>query len=113
MAFSPDGTKLYFSDGYRGDFHQLDPGTREISLVAAGRWALPRLAPDGKIYVVRYGSRTMGVVENPDADFVSLVWGPEGVELPEGAREFALNLVRGIDSRFPEWRTPIYHKAAV
>jgi branched-chain amino acid aminotransferase len=27
--------------------------------------------------------------------------------------EAYMNLVRGIDSRFPEWRTPIYHKASV
>lgn len=27
--------------------------------------------------------------------------------------EAYINLVRGIDSRFPEWRTPTYHKASV
>jgi hypothetical protein len=86
VAFSPDGTKLYFSKGYSGAFWQLDRSTGETHQLAGGSWAMPRLAPDGKIYVVGYNRSSMGVVENPDEAFESLTWNPTAVELPEGAR---------------------------
>lgn len=86
VAFSPNGEKLYFSNGYRGKFNQLDLATGETNQVADGRWAMPRLAPDGKIYVVGSGKSSMGVVDNPDEPFDSISWNPTGVKLPEGAR---------------------------
>jgi hypothetical protein len=86
VAFSPDGTKLYFSDGYRGAFGQLDLTTGEANRWSGGGWAMPRLAPDGKIYVVAHRRSSMGIVENPDEAFESIAWNPTALDLPEGAR---------------------------
>lgn len=85
VAFSPDGNKLYFGNGYSGELRQLDPDTGETHRIALGSWAMPRLAPDGKVYVVGYRRTSMGVIDNPNAEFDALVWDPEGVELPGGA----------------------------
>ncbi|MDX1642988.1 MAG: VWA domain-containing protein [Thermoanaerobaculia bacterium] len=86
VAFSPDGSKLYFALNYGGPLDQLDRETGEVHRVSTSGWAMPRLAPDGKVYVVAYNRTSMGVLHNPDASFDALRWEPKGVELPEGAR---------------------------
>ena len=94
VAFSPDGSKLYYSvgvEGYSGTLTQKDLTTSVVSPIAAGSWAMPRLAPDGRIYVVGFGQTTMGVINSPDGAFPSIGWAPTGVTLPAGATSgFAL-----------------------
>ncbi len=76
-AFSPDGTKLYFTTTNNGTLRQLN--------LAAGSWAavqssevilgtlLPdlwrdlRLGPDGRVYVSRAQSTALGVIQDPNA----------------------------------------------
>jgi hypothetical protein len=88
VAFSPDASKLYYSvgsQGWRGSITHLDIASSNASTIATGSWAMPRLGPDGKIYVVGFGSTSMGVVNAPDSDFASINWNPAGIVLPSGA----------------------------
>jgi gliding motility-associated-like protein len=70
--FSPDGTKLYASSsqGYIGQW-QICLGTAtaiaasHYSMSATNNWAM-QLGPDGKIYVSRYLTSVLGVVNNPN-----------------------------------------------
>ncbi len=75
IEFSPDGSKLYFtthavSTGADNYLYQLDmsaPGNPPITINSLFHdpTAL-QLASDGKIYVARYNSNFLGIVENPD-----------------------------------------------
>jgi PKD repeat protein len=88
VAFSPDASKLYYSvgtEGYRGNITHLDIASSTATTIATGGWAMPRLGPDGKIYVVTYNSSVMGVINAPDNDFASINWNPNEVVLPSGS----------------------------
>ncbi|MES2680220.1 MAG: hypothetical protein V4635_10060, partial [Bacteroidota bacterium] len=69
--FSPDGTKLYASGGtkvYQWDLCAGSPTAVAASLYtvsATGPWGM-QLASNGKIYVTRYTTTTLGVVNNPN-----------------------------------------------
>jgi len=85
VAFSPDATKLYYSvgtEGWSGTITHLDIATATVTPIAAGGWAMPRLAPDGKIYVVDEGATSMGVINSPDSAFASIDWNPAQIALP-------------------------------
>ena len=89
VAFSPDASKLYYSvgtEGWSGTLTQKDLGTSAVTGIATGSWAMPRLAPDGRVYVVEFNATTMGVVNAPDNPAASVGWNPTGVALPPGAR---------------------------
>ena len=88
VAFSPDASKLYYSvgtEGWSGTITHLDIASSTATAIATGSWAMPRLGPDGKVYVVGFGQNVMGVVNSPDNDFASIDWSPSGIILPSGA----------------------------
>ena len=89
VAFSPDASKMYYSvgsEGWNGNLTFRDLNTDTSTTIATGNWAMPRLAPDGKIYVVAWGSGTMGVVNSPDADLATIDWDATGIVLPAGSQ---------------------------
>lgn len=88
VAFSPDAGILYYSvgtEGWSGAITHYDISTTTATTIQGGQWAMPRLAPDGKVYVVDFGSTTMGVINSPDSAFASIDWNPTGVTLPAGS----------------------------
>jgi len=88
VAFSPDASKLYYSvgsEGWNGNITHLDIASSTATTIATGSWAMPRLGPDGKMYVVGVGQSVMGVINAPDNDFASIDWNPSGIVLPSGA----------------------------
>lgn len=70
-AFSPDGTKLYYADGYQGyggTPWQLDLTTgTKTKLNPKTGFGGPKLAPDGKIYWTVYNGGSLSSVNNPNA----------------------------------------------
>jgi len=76
LAFSPDGTKLYFTTSNYGSLRQLNLGAGswtaiQFSEVTLGTllpdlWKDLRLGPDGKIYVAHAQSSALGVIQAPD-----------------------------------------------
>jgi hypothetical protein len=89
VAFSPDASKMYYSvgsQGWSGNLTYRDLNTNTSNVIASGTWAMPRLAPDGKVYAVRVGTSTMGVVNNPNADLASINFNAVGISLPAGAQ---------------------------
>ena len=89
VAFSPDASKMYYSignQGFNGTLTFRDLNTDTSTTIATGGWAMPRLAPDGKIYVVAFGSTTMGVVNSPDANLAAINWDATGIVLPAGSQ---------------------------
>jgi PKD repeat protein len=88
VAFSPDAGNLYYSvgtEGWSGSITHYDVGTATATTIQAGSWAMPRLGPDGKVYVVAQGASTMGVINAPDNAFASIDWNPTGIALPAGS----------------------------
>jgi hypothetical protein len=89
VAFSPDASKLYYSvgtEGWSGAITHYDIASATPTTIQSGNWAMPRLAPDGKIYVVEQGATTMGVIDSPNSAFASIGWNSAGVALPAGAQ---------------------------
>lgn len=65
-AFSPDGTKVYYTSGYGQYVYQYNfLNTTQTQLGGPGLSYLA-LAPDGKIYISKYGQSTLGVINNPN-----------------------------------------------
>jgi len=65
-AFSPDGTKVYYTSGYGQNVYQYNfSNTTETYLGGSGLSYLA-LAPDGKIYISKYGQQTLGVINSPN-----------------------------------------------
>ncbi len=88
VAFSPDASNLYYSvgtEGWAGAITHYDIGAATATTIQAGSWAMPRLAPDGKVYVVDFGETTMGVINSPNSVFASINWNSTGVSLPGGS----------------------------
>jgi PKD repeat protein len=88
VAFSPDASKIYYSvgiEGYAGSITQYDTGTATATTIQTGGWAMPRLGPDGKVYVADSGATALGVINSPDSAFASIDWNPSGIALPAGA----------------------------
>ena len=81
VEFSPDGSKLYTSDGLTGtnstSMYQYDLCAGSDAAIKASKTLLHsentisggalQLAPDGKIYRCRFGKDTLGVINNPNA----------------------------------------------
>jgi hypothetical protein len=88
VSFSPDASKIYYAqgtEGWSGTLYQKDLVSDVATLIQAGAWAMPRMAPDGRIYVVVSGATSMGVINSPDAAAASIDWQASGVVLPAGA----------------------------
>ncbi|HEX8200905.1 MAG TPA: hypothetical protein VF590_10475, partial [Isosphaeraceae bacterium] len=71
VAFSPDGSKLYFArgnEGASGTPWQLDlRAGKETALSGVGGFGGPKLAPDGKVYWTGLGKPFLSAVEAPNA----------------------------------------------
>lgn len=66
-AFSPDGTKIYYTSGYGQSLFQYNfSNSTQTSLGGTGLSYLA-LAPDGKIYISKYGQQTLGVINSPNS----------------------------------------------
>lgn len=87
-AFSPDGTKLYFSvgsGGTSGTPHQYDLNTSTLtSLSTESGHGGPGLGPDGKIYFARLNQPTISYVNNPDLAGASANFVFQGLDLTGG-----------------------------
>jgi gliding motility-associated-like protein len=65
-AFSPDGTKVYYTSGYGQYLFQYNfLNTTQTQLGGPGLSYLA-LGPDGKIYISKYGQSTLGVINTPN-----------------------------------------------
>lgn len=88
VAFSPDGSKLYYSvgtQGFNGSITHYDLASDTATPIDTGAWAMPRLAPDNNVYVVDFGATTMGVIQSPNTDPAGIGWDANGITLPEGS----------------------------
>lgn len=69
-AFSPDGSKLYYTygyQGYSGTPWQYDFNTNKMTQLSnTGGFGGPKLANNGKIYWAKYNVASLGVVNNPN-----------------------------------------------
>lgn len=95
-AFSPSGRYLYLSAWRSAALYQLD--LKADSLVAYRFDHAPtiepfgnlQLAPDGRIYLAKRGSATLGRINRPDAARDAAGFALEAVPLGEGRSEFGL-----------------------
>lgn len=79
VEFSPDNSKLYFTAGtylQSGKLYQVDLSSNNPSSFVASQkliasssrwWGVLQLAPNGKIYMGRWMSNYLGVINNPNA----------------------------------------------
>ncbi|MEQ9188040.1 MAG: PKD domain-containing protein [Cryomorphaceae bacterium] len=65
-AFSPDGTKLYYTSGYGQYLYQYNFSNSTQTLLGGPGLSYLALAPDGKIYISKYGQNTLGVINAPN-----------------------------------------------
>ncbi|MGB1008461.1 MAG: hypothetical protein ACPGVP_01975 [Thiolinea sp.] len=92
-AFSPDGSKLYYSigsEGYSGVAWQYDLNNNVATSLGGTGLGGPRLAPDKKIYWARYGQPWLAVVNNPDNAGTASNFVADGLSLGDGVSAFNL-----------------------
>jgi hypothetical protein len=81
-AFSPDGTKIYYTSAYGGTLYQYNfSNTMQTSLGGTGLSYLA-LAPDGKIYISKYGQKTLGVIQSPNSAGTASSFAISGLTIP-------------------------------
>lgn len=96
--FSPNGTKLYVSQGGTVDnIMQYDLGVMNALSIQASEAVLPagngdfaalQLGPDNKIYFAKNSSSSLGIITNPNDDATSLIF--DQVSLGTGISNFGL-----------------------
>lgn len=66
-AWSPDGTKLYYTSGYGQYLFQYNFTNSTQTQLGGPGLSYLALAPDGKIYISKYGQTSLGVINLPNA----------------------------------------------
>jgi PKD repeat protein len=66
-AFSPDGTKIYYTSAYGGTLYQYNFSNSTQTALGGSSLSYLALAPDGQIYISKYGSASLGVISSPNA----------------------------------------------
>jgi hypothetical protein len=98
VAFSPDGNMLYTTNWQSADIFQYslinyNPTDINASVLNIGSITNPngsykagylKLAPDGKIYIAKYSSNYLGVINNPDAIGLACDLVDNGINLGTG-----------------------------
>jgi hypothetical protein len=108
-AFSPDGTKLYYTNGNicsKGRPWQIDLNTGKSTQLSHTRgFGGPKLATNGKIYWTKYNHGMLSAVDKPNAagtdahfslDALSLNGCTGSINLPNQTASF-LNFVKPVD----------------
>ncbi len=80
-AFSADNSKVYYTNGYGQALYQYDRNTTIETQLATSGWSYCVLAPDAKIYVSKYGSNFLGVVNSPNVAGVGSTFNATGFSL--------------------------------
>lgn len=94
VEFSPDNSKLYFSAGryattgkvYQADLSSRNPlQIRDSRIMIASTnsqwWGVLQLAPNGKIYLAKWMSSSLGVINNPNARGIACNFQESGFDL--------------------------------
>jgi hypothetical protein len=101
VAFSPDGTKVYFSNEYDPNIQQIDLSSGDQQLMINSRTSVgtsPRqyylgaleLAPDGKIYIAQSSDTYLDVISYPNEAGMACGFIGNALALPDMAA-FGLN----------------------
>lgn len=85
-AFSPDGTKVYYTNTWSANLYQYDLNSGTQTYLGAGASSYPVLARDGKIYVSRYGQQWLGVVNSPNSAGTASNYVLNGLAIPTGCQ---------------------------
>lgn len=99
--FSPDGTRLYATENNRGILWQFDVTSRSPAAILASRYTVDSAGwlstygcmqngPDGKIYVARFQTEELGVIQHPDAAGAQCAFAPHGYSLGHSTVLFGL-----------------------
>ncbi|MDX2061421.1 MAG: beta-propeller fold lactonase family protein, partial [Bacteroidia bacterium] len=95
-AFSPSGRYLYLSAWRSAALYQLDLAADSVVVYRFDHaptiepFGNLQLAPDGRIYLAKRGSATLGRINRPDASRAAAGFALEAVPLGEGRSEFGL-----------------------
>ncbi|GAB5538662.1 MAG: hypothetical protein Salg2KO_07650 [Salibacteraceae bacterium] len=65
-AFSPDGTKLYYTSTFGGTLYQYNFSNSTQTALGGTGLSYLALAPDGKIYISKWGQQSLGVINVPN-----------------------------------------------
>jgi hypothetical protein len=106
VAFSPDNSKLYFSEIGYGSIFQYDLNAGNAAAIIASKtymiqngpdgWRGMQLAPDGKIYISRTGQNYLSAINNPNNLGPSCNYVSNAISLSPNAASFGLpNFISG------------------
>jgi len=96
VEFSPSGKYLYGTSSVNAYLYQFDLTAGDIAASAVklfnstNQLGTMQLAPDGKIYVARYFSEPLGVINNPDEPGLNCNYSDTGFSLKSGWCQFGL-----------------------
>lgn len=85
-AFSPDGTKVYYTNSWSANLYQYDFNTSTETFLGSGASSYPVLGRDNKVYVSRYGQQWLGVVNNPNGAGAACNFVLNGLAIPTGCQ---------------------------
>jgi gliding motility-associated-like protein len=81
-AFSPDGTKVYYTSSFGGSVYQYNFSNTTQTYIGGSGLSYLALAPDGKIYISKYGQKNLGVIASPNAAGTGCAFAISGLTIP-------------------------------
>jgi len=81
-AFSPDGTKVYYTSTFGGTLYQYNLSNSTQTALGGSGLSYLALAPDGKIYISKYGQKTLGVIQSPNSAGTASSFAISGLTIP-------------------------------